>query len=277
MNYQYYDTLYDKSDDFLRELLKRITPGFTAGEISVILNDLAGENDKISKERYYELTGEFGNNENLSKLNHAQLELLYKIFISKELNDRKAIKWRLYKYLKYTKKMNIESIKLDLESNDIDFGVQDKDDKIIFITCCDTLDLSLYMETINNIITYGTVSNIEPDRVIIATNKTFRNIPINEAFNLKQKTIYPELWVEYMDPEKNFNGEDLIIVMLNDVEQFKIAGFNFGDIQDLLDYIYKMSDGGQIAIFRQIGYFSEVVKEQEQVIELIWKGIMIKT
>jgi len=55
----------------------------------------------------------------------------------------------------------------------------------------------------------------------------------------------------------------------------KLAGFNFTSLQDLLDYIYEFSEGGQISIIRQIDFFSENLK-QELETELIWKGIIIK-
>ncbi len=46
-------------------------------------------------------------------------------------------------------------------------------------------------------------------------------------------------------------------------------------MQDLLDYVYKMSQGGQISIYKSAGYFSENEQEEREV-ELFWKGIMLK-
>jgi hypothetical protein len=54
-----------------------------------------------------------------------------------------------------------------------------------------------------------------------------------------------------------------------------MAGFNFISTDDLLNYVYKHTNGGQISIFRQLDFFTEVSEEDPEV-DLIWKGIMIK-
>jgi len=55
----------------------------------------------------------------------------------------------------------------------------------------------------------------------------------------------------------------------------EIAGFNFTSMDDLLDYVYKVTSGGQVSIFRRLNYFSEVEMQSYEE-ELIWKGIMFK-
>jgi hypothetical protein len=82
----------------------------------------------------------------------------------------------------------------------------------------------------------------------------------------------PELWVELIDDRCPFDGIDLLIV---DNTDLNLAGFNFTKMDDLLDYIYQNSDGGQVSIIKQPGFFSEFTQDESEK-ELIWKGIMLK-
>ena len=115
-------------------------------------------------------------------------------------------------------------------------------------------------------------NNLHPERIIIAANKSFRNIPIDKNIKIKDAEIEPELWIEWIEQGCPFNGEDLLILNNNELE---LAGFNFISLQDLLDYVYEFSEYEQISIFRQQGYFSENPTNFQNV-ELIWKGIMLK-
>ncbi|MCK4371206.1 MAG: hypothetical protein KAW03_09075, partial [Candidatus Lokiarchaeota archaeon] len=108
--------------------------------------------------------------------------------------------------------------------------------------------------------------------IIFAIGKSFRNIPIDVPVKIISKELSPELWVEWIEENRTFNNEDLIIV--NDSE-LKLAGFNFTSTDDMLNYVFKHTKGGQISVYRQIDFFTEV-NEEEPEVELIWKGIMLK-
>ena len=114
--------------------------------------------------------------------------------------------------------------------------------------------------------------NLIPDRIIFATNKSFRNLPLDVPIKLVNKELLPELLIEIVEKNLAFNKEDLLIV--NDSE-LKVAGFNFVSTEDLLNYVYKYTKGGQISIYRQIDFFTEVSDDDPEV-ETIWKGIMLK-
>ncbi len=286
MNFQYYETLLDKSKNNLQYYLDQSKPAFTKKELQTLLKDIKnealGKNQKSTLAKgYIKIDADTKSLADFSKFSVDQLKSLYQILISKEINTKKAIKWRLYQYLKYVRGFKSNSVYVN-RTNDvnnlIDFIVETESKDLIFITCLPILDLDSYMEIISNFIEFGKRNKIIPNKVIIAAGKSYRNIPISDAFAIGNKSIIPDIWLEWIDLSKQFDGEDLLIIKIDDddQEQFELAGFNFSSTENMLDYIYNKTNGGQISIFKQIGYFSEIIQEEPQV-DLIWKGIMIKT
>jgi hypothetical protein len=140
------------------------------------------------------------------------------------------------------------------------------------VLCFDVFGINNYSKATEILHAFTEHQKITPNRVIFATNKTYRNLSIASPLKLNSTEIKPELWVEWIDINRSFNGEDMIII--ND-SKLKIAGFNFTSIEDLLDYVYENSDGGQVSIFKQKDFFSgESIDNPE--VDMIWKGIMLK-
>lgn len=286
MNFQYYETLLDKSKNNLQYFLEQLKPAFTKKELQTILKDInneaLGKNEKSTLANgYIKIDSNTKDLADFSRFSANQLKSLYQILISKEINTKKAVKWRLYQYLKYVRGFKSDSVyvnRTNEKNNMIDFIVETEAKDLIFITCLQILELDNYMEIINNFIEFAKRNKIIPNKVIIAACKSYRNIPISDAFAIGKKSIIPDIWLEWIDLNKQFDGEDLLIIKINedDRERFELAGFNFSSTEDMLDYIYDKTNGGQISVFKQIGYFSEFIQEEPQV-ELIWKGIMIKT
>jgi hypothetical protein len=263
--------------------LKQLVPKFNKEEISIIIDDIEGKSKKSSSktsdlmEKFILFENFAGEPTDYSNLSSDELEKLYKIFVSKEISDKKAVKWRFFKNLKYIRDLNIQKLHInrdkDQEEKDLDFIIETESDKILFVVCYDVLEIDEYLEIINNITDIYQEKEISPDEIIIATNRSYRNIPIKEKVTLGEVSIEPQLWVEWVDLDKPFNEDDLLIVRSN--KELNLAGFNFSNIEDLLDYVYSYTEGGQISVYKQIGYFAESVEEEQQV-QLIWKGIMIK-
>ena len=282
VNFQYYDTLQNKSSENLLYFIESIAPNFTIGELKIFLEEILTKASKDTSKsetnninKYIDIGADFEKIADLSKLNQDQMEIIYKFFISREINDKVAVKWRFYQNLKYLPDLVIENVKINCMKNPeqlIDLIIKEDNGKIMFVLCYNTLDLDNYNKGIQIVIDFSKISNITPDRILFATNKSYRNIPINQKIQIDGISIEPELWIEWIEQNCPFNGEDLIILNNHELE---LAGFNFINIQDLLDFIYEFSEGDQVSIYRQPGYFSENRKEVQQ-IELIWKGIMLK-
>ncbi|MFX0006829.1 MAG: hypothetical protein ACFFAV_08880 [Candidatus Hermodarchaeota archaeon] len=282
MKLQYYETMDDKSKEYILYLIEQIVPQFTKNEFDILLKDFTSNSTKKSKDSKSNTTQNFvqiGNdtekNADLSTLTKEQLKLFFQLFISKEENNTKAVKWRFYQYIKYMKNINIRTVKINLAQNQdriLDFIIETYDKEIILILCYEVLDLKDFKEAINNLNEYAKNQSLIPDRIIFATGKAFRNLPLDIPIKIVNREIEPELWIEWIEENRPFNKEDLLI--LNDSE-LKVAGFNFTSTDDLLNYVFKYSNGGQISIFKQLDFFTEVSEEEPEV-ELIWKGIMLK-
>lgn len=278
MNFQYYETLQDKSDEKLLFLMKNITPKFSIGELKIFLDDIANKSltgKSSSIKGFIDIGDDYDTTSDLSKLNNNQLEIFYKYFVSREITDKKAVKWRFYQYLKYIPNIIIQNIRINRSADPeqfIDLIIELEDNKLIIILCYEKLDIENYNNGINKLNEFVKVNKLNPARIVIAANMSFRNIPIDKSIKIDSSEIEPELWIEWIEQGCPFNGEDLLILNNNELE---LAGFNFISLQDLLDYVYEFSEEEQISIFRQPSYFSEN-QTKFQNIELIWKGIMLK-
>jgi hypothetical protein len=284
MTFQYYNTLKNKSKENLVLYLDEIVPQFTKMEISLILDDIEGKglsksNSNISSiknfYKYEDSSGEFAD---YSDFKADELEKLYKIYVSHEISNKKAVKWRFFKNMKYTREFTINTLHINRDKNqtkrDLDYIIETESGDIIFVVCYDVLELDVYLDIITKLTEFSQEQGIIPSEIIIAANRTYRNIPINEKVTIKEKSIEPQIWIEWVELDRAFNADDLLIVSAE--EELNIAGYNFSTVEDLLDYIYNYTDGGQISIYKQIGYFAESIKKEQQELELIWKGIMIK-
>ena len=274
MDIQYLNLLQDKSKKRLLYLVEYISPKFLKDELPMILEEIEGKASK-SKKGLVDIGKDSGATADLSKLSLEQLKLMYQTFISREINNKLAVKWRLYQFLKYNRNIDVKNIQVNISGDSkqvVDLIVETGDKKIIFFTCVEVLELKNYKSALTEIIKFSKEQKKTPDRVIVAANKTYRNIPIDQHFKIDKAEITPELWVELIDDSGPFNGADMLIV---DNTELNLAGFNFTNMEDILDYIYNNSEGGQVSIVKQPGFFSEY-KSDESERQLIWKGIMLK-
>lgn len=283
MNLQFYETIQDKSKEYITYLIEQILPKFTVSEFDHFLGDLENTSNKKgkgSKAKSSKSTMKFdiiGNDikkyADLSKLDETQRKILFQIFISRELNEKLAIKWRFYQYLKYHLGLNIKNTSINNEfTHSIDFILDTNEKEKILVSCHDHLELNSFKNSLKEISEYVKKENLIPDRIIFSAGKSFRNIPIDEAVKIGDIEITPELWIEWIEENLSFNKEDLLII---NNSELKLAGFNFTSSEDLLNYVYQNSNGGQISIFKQSDFFTEVSDDNSE-IELVWKGIMMK-
>jgi len=275
MNFQYYETLQDKSDKYLKYLISQIKPSFTEGELKIFLEELSSKptkNKQSARMNLKNIGDDYDTIGDIKSLKAAQLKSLYQIFISREDNSKFAVKWRFYQYFKYVQGFIIENFQVNVSKDNLDFVIEMEEDELTYIVCYDILDLNNFNSGVQAIKKYSEKTGKVPNRVIFAAYKTYRNIPLEKDLDINDLEIASEIWVEWNDEDRPFNGEDLLLVGNSEL---KIAGFNFTSIDDLLDYVYEYSDGGQMSIFVQLNYFSEVSGEEQEV-ELIWKGIMLK-
>ena len=282
MKLQYYEMMDDKSKEYLLYLIEQILPEFKENEFIIFLDKLIGDATKGKKSSKSNFGKDFVNmSENndksadLSKLNVEKLKVLFQIFISRERNDNIAIKWRFYQYIKYIMEFNLKSVKFNPDPNPdlmIDFIIETEENEVFLALCSDILDLDNYKNALENIKDFVKNENLIPDRIIFAMGKSFRNIPIDSPIKIVNNEIIPELWIEWTEENCPFNKEDLIIV---NNSELKLAGFNFISTNDLLNYVFTHTKGGQVSLYRQMDFFTETGEDEPEV-ELFWKGILLK-
>ncbi len=181
----------------------------------------------------------------------------------------------LIEFLKFYRGFNIKNIQVNRSKNStraVDFIVETENKEIIFFTCFNVLELINYNTAISDIVKFAKKNDKTPDQFIIATNKVYRNIDIDTPFMIDSIELTPELWVEDIDDKSSFNGLDMLLI---DNTELNLAGFNFTTMDDVLDYIFNNSEGGQVSIAKNPGFFSEYTNNVSEK-ELIWKGIMLK-
>ncbi len=213
MSYQYYETLLDKSKENLASLLEQIVPRLSQEELKIIITDSIGttsskkkiESDKLDKVVVFTDSSE-GKNVDLTKLSEKELEVLYKTFISKELTNKKAVKWRFYQNLKIFKDFNIKEIKLNPITSmigKIDFSVSTNDDQFILISCFDILDLEQYKKISKDIVEFLNKKPKPVNGLYFVTNRTYRNIPLDEIMDTGNSIIVPDIWVEWIEENRS--------------------------------------------------------------------------
>jgi len=280
MKLQFYETMEDKSKEYLTYLIDQIQPKFTESELKIFLEEFTNKPNKKSKsskplDDYVKIGDDIAKFADLSKLTIEQLKIFFQIFISRENNENMAVRWRFYQYIKYMLNLNKKSVKININSDQdrfLDFIIETTNKEIILVYCYNILELNDFNKIISKLNDFAKEQNLIPDRVIIAVNKSFRNIPIDVPIKVINKEILPELWIEWIEENHPFNKEDLLIV---NNSEFKVAGFNFTSTDDLLNYVFKQSNGGQISIYKQLDFFTEISEDDPEV-DLIWKGIMLK-
>ena len=207
--------------------------------MQIFLKDIAAkplEGSKAAKSKisniYVKIGDDVGKSADLSKLNEENLKIIFQIFISREKNDRLAIKWRFYQYLKYMLELNTKLVQVNLDPRPdrfIDFIIHTNDNQVFLVLCNDILELNNYNKACKEVINYAKKENLLPDRVMFITNKSFRNIPLDTPIKIISKEVIPTLMVEFTEENRQFKREDLLIV--NDSE-LKLAGFNFFNTDD---------------------------------------------
>lgn len=284
VNFYYFDNLLEKTEENLLYYCKKIDPKFTIGELQNFIDEVESqplkEVIKINGKKlegFVEIGEDYDTTADLTSLKIEQLKIIYQIFISRELNNRIGVKWRFYQTLKFFQDLIISSIQMNrsIESETlIDLIIEMDDDQYMLVLCFDILDKDKYTNGVKKIEDFSKKYNIIPERIIFAFNKAYRSVPIDTVIKLDDKEVIPELWAEWIEEKCPFNGEDLLIVNNNESE---VAGFNFSNTKELLDYLYEFTEGGQISVYKNPGFFSEKeTYENKQQLELIWKGIMVK-
>jgi len=179
MSFQYYDTLQDKSKESILKIVEKIVPPISTNDLSLIINDIS-KKSKAPKEKSGDIKGfiligeDQDKKADFSKLTVAKLKKLFQIFISREINDRIAIKWRFYQNLKVNRKINLDIIQINesgVVENSVNFILKTKDDMTIFVVIYDLLDPESYNQGLNNVVKFSKENKLIPDKIFIVRKR----------------------------------------------------------------------------------------------------------
>ncbi len=279
MNFQHFDSLENKNSENMGNLIKNIVPGLVVEEIKLITSETIKDSPPASTGIKQGSVDGFvllnippaKSKINFDLLQATEQEAIYKTFISKESTSIAAIKWRFYQYLKICQDFELESIQMNMAGpvdNDVHFILKTKSGEVIFVLFYSILDQRNYEPGVEKAKALG--EKILPDRVIFAAFKSHRTVPIEMSLKFGRRTIKPELWLEWYDDVPAFDADDAILI---NEDPGLINGYNFTNMNELLEYVYKIVPTGRVMVFRKEGILSGYQDAEK---ELIWKGLIIK-
>ncbi len=237
------------------------------------------DSDKLKQIlKYYESvdTSILDTTKNINDLPESIKFILNRIFISKNDKTLSGLKARFLNSMELIKELDgvsIEAEDLDLEKQKIDLIVRTPQENnlywVIFLDYFDEISVKRFDRSINKYFEglktsqtgESAVEKTIPDLIIFVSLKIERKSALKyETIKIAGSAIPLIHFVEYYDSNKPFEDQDII-----HINQFKVKGFNFGSIEDILLCANKIIKKGKCEI--------KVEKTDKKVIPL-WKGIV---
>jgi hypothetical protein len=213
---------------------------------------------------------------NINDLPESIKFLLNRIFISKNDKSLSALKARFVNSMELIKELDgvtIEAEDIEFEKQKIDLIVRSQTENylywIIFLDYFDEVSVKRFDRAINKYFEgikneqseKSNVAKTVPDLLIFVSLKIERKSALKyESIKIASSAIPVTHFIEYNDSNKPFEDHDLI-----HINQFKVKGFNFGSLDDILLCANKIVKKGKCEI--------KVEKSDKKVITL-WKGIV---
>ena len=248
--------------------LEEIYPKLTNEKLKTILKYY--ENDAANLEAV-------NNIKKLNDLSDSIKFLLTRIFISKNDKSLAGLKARFINSMELIKEFDgstIEAENIELEKQKIDFilRLQSESDRIYWIIFLDYFDeisikridrsINKHFENVKSAKNdEGSIEQMVPDLIIFVSLKIERKTAIKyESIKIAGSAVSIVHYIEYLDANKPFENQDLIYI-----NQFKVKGFNFGSLDDILLCADKIVKKGKCEI---------KVEKSNKKIHTLWKGIV---
>lgn len=177
------------------------------------------------------------------------------IFIDKNLKSRSALKCRFLQYLQYSEELSALEVKEDsIETGNFkaEIILEDKKSKeqiwVFILDFCDLRTLSRLKTDLKRFLVKKKKKKYKNlSRIYLVCGKLARKI-VTEKFYLSVsgKSILIDFFIEYEDPERPFNDDDIL-----EIGTTRLKAFNFGSLDHLLDAIKKIKGKGKHKIIAQ--------------------------
>lgn len=245
--------------------LEEIYPKLDSDKLKQILKDYESVDPSVLE-----------STKNINDLPESIKFILNRIFISKNDKSLSGLKARFLNSMELIKELDgaiIEAENLEFEKQKVDLIVRSQADNnlywIVFLDYFDEISVKRFDRAINKYFegiktAQSGESDVEksvPDLILFVSLKIERKSALKyESIKIAGSAIPVIHFIEYYDSNKPFSDNDII-----HINQFRVKGFNFGSLEDILLCANKIVKRGKCEI--------KVEKTDKKVITL-WKGIV---
>ena len=191
--------------------------------------------------------------------------LLNQVYITKTLKIKEALKARFLQYMQideFLSNLEIKNKNIQIRNDEIDYILYSpKFEKYFFVFIIDLFDKKELSRITSILIEYQKEydksikskkkstqrENYEIEEIFLICGKIERQFARNLDFiEVNSKKIKISLFMEYTDPDRPFEDDEMIII-----DDLKFFGFNFGSLNDLLSIIKKEKGRGRYTIYKE--------------------------
>ncbi|MHA1729002.1 MAG: hypothetical protein ACTSWY_09745 [Promethearchaeota archaeon] len=225
-------------------MLEKIYPPLTKEKVNALLQDYLGIDNSEPIEDF-----------SLEELSIEKKEILEKVYVTKEMNNRTAIKARFLQYMEYSShffEYNIIKTFNHTDEDKISIILRHKNlyknIGIIFISIMNKKALNQIIKNLNaEKIIDKNGKNVQISGLFLVCNKLERTFAKNlEYIELESHRIDLSFFIEFLDTNRPFENDDFLII-----DDLKLNGFNFGALDDVLSVIKKVKGKGKYIVWKE--------------------------
>jgi hypothetical protein len=241
-------------------VLETIYPPLNIGKIDKFLKEHLGEGN-------YELPNKF----NVEKFTPDVKKLLEDVYVNKNLKVRAAIKARFMQYMEFSSHfLDYTPIKKIEDGGEFELThllrnkKLNKNAGVFIVSIMNKKELNQIIKNLNDShLVDDNGSKIKLDEIFLVCGRLERTFAKNlDYIELDSHKMKLSFIVEYLDTNRPFEDDDILII--ND-DDFRIQGFNFGALEDVLSVIKKKLGRGKYIVWKE-----EHTGKRKQ----IWEGII---
>lgn len=241
-------------------VIELIYPKLNIGKIDVFLKEYLGEGN-------YELPSKF----NVEEFTADIKNILEDVYVNKNLKCRAAIRARFMQYMEFSSHfLDYRPIKKIQSANEFEITnllwnrKLDKTIGVFIVSVMNKKELNQIIKNLNDSQLFDdNGAKIYLDEIYLVCGRLERTFAKNlDYIELDSHQMKLSFIVEYLDTNRPFEDDDILII--ND-DDFRVQGFNFGSLEDVLSVIKKNMGKGKYIVWKE-----EHTGKRKQ----IWEGII---
>lgn len=241
-------------------VIELIYPKLNIGKIDVFLQEYLGEGN-------YELPSKF----NVEEFTADIKKILEDVYVNKNLKCRAAIRARFMQYMEFSSHfLDYRPIKKIQSANEFEITnllwnrKLDKTIGVFIVSVMNKKELNQIIKNLNDSQLFDdNGAKIYLDEIYLVCGRLERTFAKNlDYIELDSHQMKLSFIVEYLDTNRPFEDDDILII--ND-DDFRVQGFNFGSLEDVLSVIKKNMGKGKYIVWKE-----EHTGKRKQ----IWEGII---